>query len=128
MENPLLNIGLEHYVIILMCIALIGQVKDVLSSWIRLLVMTVFVSSWLAIVVQIWFKIKEIINLKEIMIRVAFHNINHLIYKIKLDPEIMFNIIHILLVTGLAIFASRIAFDSIFKKREKSYKKIMNNE
>ena len=93
MKNPLLEIGLEHYVIILMWIPLIFQ--DVVlkqSKVFKCLLVVGFFPAWLAIIGQVG------LNIEYMFLNGESSNCSKFWWC--LSPTVVFNILHL----GLVIF------------------------
>ena len=135
MENSLLEIGLVHYVVILMWIPLILQVETTTPAWVKNGIIVFFFVAWLSIGLQILFKITIMhYNLSmtcETNCSVAYlwngaFNDIYYFHTANLFWKIIFNFFHLLLIIFLAYISIRVAMKKMNKKDDTCCEEIKN--
>ena len=135
MENSLLEIGLVHYVVILMWIPLILQVETTTPAIFKLIIVLFFLFAWCSIGLQILFKI-AIMHYNFSMIcetncsfaylwKGAFNDIYYF-HTANLFWKIIFNSFHLLLIIFLARISIRVAMKKMNKKDDTCCEEIQN--
>lgn len=115
-ENPLLKIGLEHYVVILMWIPIIIQNENIWKKYLlvdKRLVFIFFSFPWISILIQIFFKVWFEIQatMKMICVESIYRfNINCWVAEL---GQIGFNILHFVIAMLLFYVASRVALEKL---------------
>ena len=115
-ENPLLKIGLEHYVVILMWIPIIIQNENIWKKYLlvdKRLVFIFFSFPWISILIQIFFKVWFEIQatMKMICVESIYRfNINCWVAEL---GQIGFNILHFAIAMLLFYVASRVALEKL---------------
>ena len=117
MENSLLEIGLVHYVVILMWIPLILQVETTTPAWVKRCIIFFLSVAWLSIGLQILFKIK--IMFYDFMICETNCSFAYL-------WKIIFNSSHLLLIISLAFISINVAMKEMNKKDDTCCEEIKN--
>ena len=135
MENSLLEIGLVHYVVILMWIPLILQVKTTTPAIFKLIIAFFLSVAWLSIGLQILFKI-AIMHYNFRMIcepncsfaylwKGAFNDIYYF-HTANLFWKIIFNSFHLLLIMFLASISMEVVKEKMTKNDDTCCEKIQN--
>ena len=135
MENSLLEIELVHYVVILMWIPLILQVKTTTPAIFKLIIIIFSSIAWLSIELQILFKI-AIMSYNFRMIcepncsfaylwKGAFNDIYYF-HTANLFWKIIFNSLHFWLIILLACISIEVVMKKMTKKDDTCCEKIQN--
>ena len=118
MANPLLEIELVHYVVILIWIPLLIHIEKKTSDWIKNLTHVGFGLAWLSIVWQLLFKIWLSYDLLYVSSK----------FYIAYSWKILFNFSHLFIVLLLFIISIFLSIETMKKDKSKDISNIPNSD